>query len=207
MPKYQHRVDLHRLFLVERRGDTLIVSPKGDPAGFSELDFSREHAGLLSLLNQEKPWNVLVDFSSSNYFGAKMLGALSEWAIPVQAHNAKFAICALSDDMKELLRIFNLEDRWSQYPNRVEGIKAVVTETRLETFRQHGKQVALLVCVLLCLGVLSLPWRTYYEEYINQRDYDTVAAFWEEMQELKAANAPPTACANFKTAPGGSWKR
>ncbi len=75
MPKYQHRISLHRLFLVELRGNTLIVSPKGDPA-FANMNFNIEHAAILPLLGKEKYQNVIVDLRF-NYFGRENSGSLS----------------------------------------------------------------------------------------------------------------------------------
>ncbi len=60
------------------------------------MNFNIEHAAILALLGKEKYQNVIVDLSASNYFGAKILGAFSEWAEIVYAKNGRFAICAHS---------------------------------------------------------------------------------------------------------------
>ncbi len=191
MPKYQHRIELHRLFLVERRGDTLIVSPKGDPAGFANLNFSVEHAALLGLIEKDGYQNVLVDFSASNYFGAKILGALSEWANRVESKGGRFAICELSDDMKELLHIFQFDGQWQQFSTRAEGIGAIVTETPLQKLRFNWKPLTFVACTFLAIGLSFVPWNQYYARKVNQRDFQTVAGIWDDMQKLKAQNAPP----------------
>jgi anti-anti-sigma regulatory factor len=191
MPKYQHRIDRHRLFLVEPRGDTLIVSPKGDPAGFANLNFNIEHAAILNLLEDDKYQNVVVDLGASNYFGAKILGAFSEWSDRVKAKEGQFAVCELSSDMKELLNIFQFNGEWRQFDTLEQGIKEIVSETPLEVMRSHWKQLAFVLLALIVVGLSFLPWKQYYVRYVNQRDYATVLAIWEEMQALKAANAPP----------------
>lgn len=190
MPKYQHRIDSHRLFLVEQRGDTLIVAPKGDPAGFANHNFNLEHAALLALIRNESRKNLLVDLSSSNYFGAKILGAFSDWSDAVEEQGGKFALCELSPDMQELLKIFQFEGRWQQFATREEGSKAIVTETPIEVMRHHWKQSAFLVCAVMIVGMSFLPWREYYLSYLNQRDYQKVQVIWGEMQRLKTQNAP-----------------
>jgi anti-anti-sigma regulatory factor len=192
MPKYQHRIELHRLFLVERRGNTFIVAPKGDPAGFANLNFNMEHAGLLALLAKNPNTNVLVDLGGSNYFGAKILGAMSEWADQAQSQGGEFAVCALSADMKELLRIFDFEDRWKQYPTREAAVKAVVKESPLQVVGSHLVTYGFAACLLAALGLSFLPWGEYYNEYLNQRDYATVTRIWDDMNQLKSANAPPS---------------
>lgn len=191
MPKYQHRIDLHRLFLIESRGDTIIVSPKGDPAGFANLNFSTEHAALVALLAKGPSKNVLVDLSGSNYYGAKILGAMSEWSDQTHAQGKQFAVCALSPDMKELLRIFDFEDRWTQFPTREAGIKAIVKESPFQSLRTHWKALGAFACVMLLVGLSFLPWREYYAQYVNERDYHTVMGIWGDMQTLKATNASP----------------
>jgi len=191
MPKYQHRIDQHRLFLVEERGDTLIVFPKGDPAGFANLNFNIEHAAVLALLKNGKQKNVLVDLSASNYFGAKILGAFSEWADVVKAKEGKFALCELSSDMKELLHIFQFDEQWQQFETREEAVKEIVTETPLEVVQSHWKSLACLFVAVLFLAAWYSPWQQYYARYVNQRDYETVLAIWEKMQSLTESNASP----------------
>lgn len=191
MPKYQHRIDTHRLFLIEQRGDTLIVSPKGDPAGFANLNFNLEHAALLSLIRKESRKNLLVDLGASNYFGAKILGAFAEWSDVVEEQGGRFALCELSHDMQELLKIFRFEDRWQQFDTREEGIKAIVKETPLEVVRQKWKHLAVVACAAVVLAASFFPWNEYYLSFINQRDYEVVQVIWEDMQQLRAENAPP----------------
>lgn len=190
MPKYQHRIDTHQLFLIEQRGDTLIVSPKGDPAGFANLNFNLEHAALLSLIQKEQRKNLLVDLSASNYFGAKILGAFSDWSDAVEAEGGKFALCELSHDMQELLKIFQFEDRWQLFDTREEGIKAIVKESAREVLWHKWKQLAFLASAAVFVGMAFLPWNEYYFRYLNERDYQKVHVIWVEMQELKAQNAP-----------------
>ncbi len=191
MPKYQHRIDLHRLFLVEQRGDTLIVSPKGDPAGFANMNFNVEHAALLALLEKDRYQNVLVDFGASNYFGAKILGALCEWADRVESKGGRFAVCELSHDMQELLHIFQFDGTWQQFPTRAEGIGAVVTETQMEKLRMNWKALTFVVCTFLAIGLSFVPWNQIYARHINQRDFETVIGIWDDMEKLRAENAPP----------------
>lgn len=191
MPKYQHRIDQHRLFLVEERGDTLIVFPKGDPAGFANLNFNIEHAAVLSLLENKNHKNVLVDLSASNYFGAKILGAFSEWADLAKAKGGKFALCELSSDMKELLHIFHFDEQWQQFETREEAVKEIVTESPLEVIQSHWRSLACLFLALLFLAAWYSPWEQHYARFVNQRDYEAVLAIWEEMQSLKKANASP----------------
>jgi anti-anti-sigma regulatory factor len=191
MPKYQHRIDLHRLFLVEERGDTIIISPKGDPAGFANLNFSTEHAALVGLLGKNPPRNVLVDLGGSNYFGAKILGAMSDWESQTEAQGKQFAVCALSDDMRELLRIFDFEDRWKQFPTRESAIKAIVKESPAQAMRSHWRAICVFCLMMLMVGLSFVPWEQYYARYVNEKDYQTVMQIWADMESLKATNAPP----------------
>lgn len=190
MPTYQHQIDKHLLFPIERRGDTLIVTPKGDPGSFANLNFNLEHAALMDLLKTGPYRNLLVDLSGSNYFGAKVLGAIAEWSKRIAEREGQVAVCGVSSDMQELLHIYGFEAQWKQYPTREKGIKAIVKESSLQSLKRQWKVG--LFALLLLAGVGVGYWlRPYFTDHFkNERDYQTIMGVWEEMQALKAANAP-----------------
>ncbi len=191
MPNYHHQIDKHLLFPIERRGDTLIVTPKGDPASFANLNFNLEHAALLQLLKTGPYQNLLVDLSGSNYFGAKVLGAIAEWAKRIAERGGQVAVCGTSGDMRELLHIYGFEVQWPQFPTREAGIKAIVKESSLQSVKRQWKLGIFLLCLVAVVAAGYLIKPNYSDHVTNQRDYQTILGVWEEMQALKAANAPP----------------
>ena len=191
MPNYHHQIDKHLLFPIERRGDTLIVAPKGDPASFANLNFNLEHAALLQLLKTGPYQNLLVDLSGSNYFGAKVLGAIAEWAKRIAERGGQVAVCGASGDMRELLHIYGFELQWPQFPTREAGIKAIVKESSLQSVKRQWKLGVFLLCLVAVVGAGYLIQPYYSDHVANQRDYQTILAVWEDMEALKAANAPP----------------
>lgn len=191
MPSYLHQIDKHVLFPIERRGNTLIVTPKGDPCSFANLNFNLEHAALLEYLKKGPYRNLLVDLSGSNYFGAKVLGAIAEWAKVVVEREGQLAVCGASGDMRKLLHLYGFESQWPLYPTRDGGIKAIVRESSLQSLRRQWKMAAFLVCFLAALGAGYYLQPYFTDRVKNERDYKTIMGIWEEMQVLKAANAPP----------------
>ena len=63
---------------VEQVGDLLIVTPVGDPIGFSPAVFRKEFSRVKQLAAKPSVRNVLVDFSNADYFGSAMIGSLVE---------------------------------------------------------------------------------------------------------------------------------
>ena len=190
MPSYHHHIDKHLLFPIERRGDTLIVTPKGDPCSFANLNFSVEHAAILTLLKTGPYRNLLVDLSGSNYFGAKVLGAMAEWAKRVADRDGQMGVCGVSSDMRELLQIYGVKDQWPMYPTREAGIRAIVRESSMQSLRRQWRLGVFLVLILagVATGYFLEPY--YSERFKNERDYHTIMGVWEEMLVLKEKNAP-----------------
>jgi anti-anti-sigma regulatory factor len=189
MPSYQHHIDKHQLFPIDRRGDTLIVTPKGDPCSFANLNFNVEHAALLGLLKNGPYRNLLVDLSSSNYFGAKVLGAIAEWAKRVAEREGQVAVCGASSDMRELLQIYGIKDQWPLFPTREAGIKAIVKESSLQSIKRQWRLGVFLVLILAgaATGYFLEPY--FSDQYKNERDYRIIVAIWDEMQILREKNA------------------
>ena len=113
----------HKVFLAELHGDTLLVIPQGDAAGFRDSDIAREHKVLMELVDDPRVANVLVDFGRSNYFGSTVIGAIHNLGIKIRAGGGKLGICDASDEMRETLRTLRLDGIWQQYDSLKAALK------------------------------------------------------------------------------------
>lgn len=114
----------HKVFLAELQGDTMIVSPQGDAAGFRDTDISHELKTLLELVDDPRVANLLVDFGRSNYFGSIIIGAIHNLGVKVRAGGGKLGMCDISDEMLETLKTLKLDTIWTTYDSRKAALKA-----------------------------------------------------------------------------------
>ncbi|MCH8830764.1 MAG: hypothetical protein IID45_14400, partial [Planctomycetes bacterium] len=76
--------ELHTVFPVERRGDTLIVTPRGSASGFGIREMESELKTVLAILDGPEIKNVIVDLQAAEYFGSQMIGAINSMILPVR---------------------------------------------------------------------------------------------------------------------------
>ena len=114
----------HKIFLAELSGNTLVVHPQGDAAGFRHADISNELKTLLALVDDPQVVNLVVDFGRANYFGSLVIGAVNNLGVKVRNAGGRIGICDTSDEMLEALRILKLDAIWTQYDSVKSAIKA-----------------------------------------------------------------------------------
>lgn len=181
----------HRIFLVEMRGSTLIVTPRGDAVGFSGVVFHREKNAILAMLERPDVENLIVDLGGANYFGSDTIGAVNSLVVKTRDQGGRYGVCGLSEDMQEGIRIMNLEELWQVYDSRAEALRAVRSESWLKGLRiDFGNQVkwALLI-VLACVGVWALITQPWYNP--DRDDYQVLSGIMDEYVALQKRDAPP----------------
>lgn len=101
------------LFEVDIVGSTVVITPK---VRLSEFDFALieiEGKQLADWLGQytQAP-NLIVDLHNSDYFGSSAIGTFVRWWRVVNAREGRLAMCNLSPQAAELLRITQLDSLW-----------------------------------------------------------------------------------------------
>jgi anti-anti-sigma regulatory factor len=114
----------HKVFAAELQGDTMVVSPQGDAAGFRDSDIAIELKTLMELANDPRVANLVVDFGRSNYFGSVIIGAVHNLGVKVRAGGGKLGMCEISDEMLETLRTLKLDTIWTHYDSLKAALKA-----------------------------------------------------------------------------------
>ncbi len=181
----------HRIFLVEMRGSTLIVTPRGDAVGFSGVEFHREKNAILKMLDSPEVNNLIVDLGGANYFGSDTIGAVNSLVVKTRDQGGRYGVCGLSEDMEEGIRIMNLEELWHVYSSRAEALRAVRSESWLTGLRlDFGTQVmwALLI-VLGCTGVWALITQPWHNP--DRDDYQVLSGIMDQYVALQKRDAPP----------------
>ena len=115
----------HKIFEIERVDDVLVVNPRGDLGSLEDQEIGLELKSTLELLQQHSINRVVIDFSTSRFFGSTMLGAVIKLWKRISANNGRMALCCLSDHEREVLKATKLDGVWPQLPTRLAAIDSV----------------------------------------------------------------------------------
>ncbi len=119
------QTEFHKVFLARLEGNTLVVTPRGDAIGFRDSDVASELKTLLGLAGSPGIVNLIVDLGSSNYFGALMIGSISQLGTRFQEAGGRIALCEASAQMSEMLRVMHVSDAWMAFDTRKIAVRAM----------------------------------------------------------------------------------
>lgn len=169
----------HQVYLVEIWGDTAVVIPRGDAAGFHLTMVTIELATVTELVQAPAIKHLIIDLGSANYFGSVILGGLVQMGQTVRNRGGRIGICQASKDMQDVLRLMKLESMWEMYPDRSAALRAIAKipiKRRLWAWRHALRWGAGLAAVVLLY--LFYPRPNYGEIYHRE-----MASLWREFQE------------------------
>lgn len=101
------------LFAVERRDDTAIVTVQTNLSEFEYEHIEQEAQGVLSLLDNGKIRNVILDFGKTDYYGSTALGFFVKLWKKTRERGGNMAFCNVSAHEKEILEVTKLDTCWS----------------------------------------------------------------------------------------------
>lgn len=193
---------------VEQVGDLLVVTPVGDPVGFSASIFRKEMSRVKQLAAKPSVRNVLVDFSKADYFGSAMIGSLVELRRAVAASHGQLiaddesmtsdpadggmtAICGLSDDMSKGLEILSVDQVLLTYPSRKKAVRALATQSFSSRLAGGKLSTRVLTPVMLAAAAYLLMFTPMASAVFNGTatgDFDTVTRAYARW-DLRAKTA------------------
>ncbi len=115
----------HKVFLVETKNETLIVSPTGEAFEFQHTKVISEMNTILDLVEEFDVKNLVIDLGREEYYGSVIIGAMNSMVAKVESNGGHAATCNASEDMQNVIRIMNLTERWPNYPTRKKALKAI----------------------------------------------------------------------------------
>ena len=189
----------HTILPVEPRGDTVIMRPGGDLAGYSRTEFSGELSRVKSLF-QSAPGrrtfrNLIVDCSGSAYFGSEMIGHLVDIRKSIP-EDGVMALSGLSPDMEAGLKVMKLDQMWMTFDDREAAARAIASEPFREKVGRNRRQLGILAALGVVLAIVLLFTLTPIGEWIfgygPANDYDRVAGYVESWQNLRKGDPSPT---------------
>ncbi len=172
----------HQIYLVERWGDTLVVGPRGDAAGFSLQVVNQEMATVLGVIEASDTKHLVIDLSRANYFGSVVLGALIQMGNAVRQRGGRVAMCGASSDMQDVLRLMKLDQMWEPYRDLRAALGKVAKIPVREQLWGQRKLLGSLALILAAIGgYLLLPTPKYAKD-----EYAVVKALWTEVLDRRA---------------------
>ncbi|GAB4143725.1 MAG: hypothetical protein Tsb009_15000 [Planctomycetaceae bacterium] len=150
------------VFPVELRGDTLIVTPHGDAAGFGTREFQAELNTVLTFLEDPDVHSLIVDLSTSNYYGSQVVGAINSLVLKIRETGGRAGICGVSQDMQAVLETMKLDSLWTFYGTRQDAMAALTTESfgdklsaNLHSRRMRPVLIAVSIAIVLLIGFVA----------------------------------------------------
>lgn len=117
-----------KLFAVEIAGSAVVITPQ---VRLSEFDFALieiEGKQLADWLGQHtQAPHLVVDLQNSDYFGSSAIGTFVRWWRVVNARQGRLAMCNLSPQAAELLRITQLDSLWHITAGRDDALCWIAT--------------------------------------------------------------------------------
>jgi len=172
---------LHQIYPTEVLGDTAVLRPRGDAAGFAMHLVSVEFAHVRDLILSGKVRHLLIDLGNDRYFGSMVIGDLIELAQLVRSRGGRTGICEVSDDMSSVLRLMQLDDQWEEFPTRAAGIQALATvPLRQRAWKWRYVVTGLTAMLLLVAGVIWYPRPNYARTY-----HERLTRLWRDVSEKR----------------------
>jgi anti-anti-sigma factor len=113
-------------FQIQRHGDIVVVIPSPEVEGMS--DATIEHAAQLVLapIKDDPPSGVIFDLSQVSYFGSLFITFLLRCHLLLKKQgDGEVVLAGVSDRIRELLRMTNLDTLWALYDTRAEALEAL----------------------------------------------------------------------------------
>lgn len=173
---------LNTVYLVDQVGDTLVVQPRGDAAGFSIQVVNSEMATITQLAQDPAVKHLIVDLAGGRYFGSIILGSLVQLNQMVRSRGGRAGLCGASEDMQDVLRLMKLDQLWEMYPTLSGGLNAIASIPVRERLWRKRRAFAILATIAACVLLYVYFPRPDYAR-IN---YEKMHTLWQEVESREA---------------------
>lgn len=114
---------IQQIFSVNETKGVLVIAPEGDALSYRDVDVAGAVSDILRRVDSMEDPRVVVDFGGSQYFGSIMIGAVTQVAERARERGGAFAVCDLSDDMRQVLESMKLSERWPTFDSQRAAVK------------------------------------------------------------------------------------
>jgi anti-anti-sigma factor len=116
-----------QIFARESHGNTLVLNPLIHLGSLHEPEIAHETQELLDLINKSSPipTNLVIDLGSGEYLGTAMLGAVVKLWKRVSQRGGRLALCNVSENVTQVLRVTKLHAIWPIYGTRDQALAGI----------------------------------------------------------------------------------
>lgn len=111
------------VFKVERKGDTLIVSPLGHSLQFASGEVESQTNKLLEKMDELGTQNVIFDLHKVNLLDSVVIGTLFAVTARVRKSNGRVLMCNVSPRMQETLVVVSFNDLVTECDTRDDALE------------------------------------------------------------------------------------
>jgi anti-anti-sigma factor len=114
-------------FQIQRHGDIVVVVPSPDVENMPDALIEQAAQLVLSPLREDPPAGLIIDLARVNYFGSMFITFLMRCHLLMhkQGHPGELVLAGVSERVRELLRMTNLDTLWALYDTRSEALEAL----------------------------------------------------------------------------------
>ena len=113
-------------FQIQRRGDVVVVEPSPDVENMSDSMIEQAAQLVLAPLKNDPPSGIIFDLTRVNYFGSLFITFLLRCHLQLKKQgDGDLVLAGVSDRVRELLRMTNLDTLWALYDTRDEALAAL----------------------------------------------------------------------------------
>ena len=112
-------------FLIERHGDTAVITPSPDVEKLPENLMEQAAQMVLAPLRSDPPAGLIFDLSNVDYVGSVFLSFLLRCHKRVKEHGSEVVVAGASPRARELLHMTALDTLWALYDTRAEALAAL----------------------------------------------------------------------------------
>ncbi|HEY2252744.1 MAG TPA: STAS domain-containing protein [Planctomycetaceae bacterium] len=116
-----------QIFSREARGNTLVLNPLIHLGSLHEPEIAHETQELLEYINRSDPvpTNLVIDLALGECLGTAILGAIVKLWKRISQRGGRLALCNVSDNVIDVLRVTKLHAIWPIYPSRDQALAAI----------------------------------------------------------------------------------
>ncbi len=115
----------NEFFQVKRHGEVAVIVPSPQVEDLPETLLQPAAEMVLGPLKEDPPNNIIVDLSAVTYFGSAFITFLLRCHHLLAARGSELVLAGVNPNIRELLRITNLEMYWALYDTSAEAISAL----------------------------------------------------------------------------------
>ncbi len=104
-----------KIFTVEKNGNVVIITPKGEGSAFRYQDLHVEANAIRGLMLKPEHKHLIVNLAEMDYFGSEFIGSLVSMLRETKSRGGKSLFCAAKPQMLQVLQNMSLFKLWPHF--------------------------------------------------------------------------------------------